>query len=87
MIPTFVPAICTDVEWKAATDAGLQIRTLTQEESVHNFAAAIRAKEAAKSDALVKAVKGLIRKGHLLNSSSQEWNAVHAALEGMEAAK
>lgn len=31
-------------------------------------------------DDLVKALKGLIRAGHLLNSASKEWNAVHAAL-------
>lgn len=30
--------------------------------------------------ALVAALKGLLRAGHSLNSSSLEWNAVHAAL-------
>lgn len=33
---------------------------------------------------LLDALKALIRAGHLLNSSSNEWNAVHAAIDKAE---
>lgn len=50
------------------------------------MAAADLAQLVAERDALVKALKGLIRAGHGLNPASIEWNAAHAALAAAGAA-
>lgn len=56
-IPTNFPLACREADHALAVKAGLRADTPIAQLSVHQFAEAIRAEEAAKRDALVKILK------------------------------